>query len=109
MSSDEDDEKARRKALAKELAEDTLDLEENYPTGQRSDPLGYDTSDPNYLWKMARNALTGHDEQAVDKEIGRVERRLGLTPRKPSRWRRLKRWVSHRRWRFHFWRKDRGW
>jgi hypothetical protein len=74
-----------------------------------SDPLGYDTSDPDYLRRMARDALTGRNEEAVDEESARFERALGLTPRKPSRWRRLKRWVSYRRWWLHFWRKDRRW
>jgi hypothetical protein len=71
-----------------------------------SDPLGYDTSDPGYVRKMARDALTGRNEAAVDAEIAAVERTLGLTPIKPSRWRRLRGWMSRRYWRARFWIED---
>lgn len=73
------------------------------------DPLGYDTSDPNYLRKMARDALTGKNEAAVDAEVAALKKTLGLTPKPPSRWRRIKRWLSHRRWRLYFWMKDKRW
>lgn len=67
------------------------------------DPLGYDTSDPNYVKKMARDALTGRNEAAVDAEVAAVEKTLGLAPKPMSRRRRVRRWLSHRYWRVRFW------
>ena len=71
------------------------------------DPLGYDTSDPNYLRKMARDALEGRHQEAVQAELAAMERALGLTPRQLSRWHQLRRWLSHRYWRVKFWIEDR--
>jgi hypothetical protein len=71
------------------------------------DPLGYDTSDPNYLRKMATDALTGHHQDAVDAEADRLCVLLGRRPIKRTRWKRLKRWISHRYWRARFWVMDR--
>ena len=67
------------------------------------DPLDYDTSDPNYLRKMARDALTGRHQDAVDAEADRLCVLLGRRPIKRTRWKRLKRWISHRYWRMRFW------
>jgi hypothetical protein len=72
-----------------------------------NDPLGYDTRDPDHMRKMARDALDGRHEDAVEAEIAAVERSLGLTPKKKSRWRRIRRWLSNRYWRLHFWLSDR--
>lgn len=74
---------------------------------RQDDPLGYDTSDPRYPLRMARDALTGVNEEAVDAELARVRKRLGLPPKKLSRWCRLRRWLSHRYWRWRYWREDR--
>jgi hypothetical protein len=67
------------------------------------DPLGYDTSDPDYLRKMARDALTGRNQDAVDAEVEAMVRALGLPAKPLTRWRRVRRWVSHRYWRLKFW------
>jgi hypothetical protein len=71
------------------------------------DPLGYDTRDPGYLRRMARDALEGRNEAAVEAEIARVEARLGLPPLRRSAWQRMRRWLSHRWWRAIFWIEDR--
>jgi hypothetical protein len=44
---------------------------------RRDDPLGYDTSDPGYLDQMARDALRGRHQAAVDAEADRVAAALG--------------------------------
>jgi hypothetical protein len=71
------------------------------------DPLGYDTSDPNYLRQMATDSLTGWHQDAVDKEADRLCVLLGRRPIQRTRWKRLKRWISHRYWRARFWVLDR--
>lgn len=45
------------------------------------DPLGYDTSDPNWMAQMVDDALSGKNRIYVDAELAAVEKRLGL--RKP--------------------------
>jgi len=71
------------------------------------DRLGYDTRDLNYIKQMARDALTGRNEAAVDAEVAAVEKTLGLKPKPMSLRRRIERWVSHRYWRARFWIEDR--
>ena len=72
-----------------------------------NDPLGYDTSDPDYIRKMARDALTGRNEDAVDAESAALRKAFGLKPRQPTRRQRLRRWMSHRYWRGRFLIEDR--
>jgi hypothetical protein len=57
------------------------------------DPLGYDKQDPNYMRKMARDALEGRNEAAVDAEADRLRMALGMPPRPPTRWNRCRRWL----------------
>ncbi|WP_279482217.1 DUF433 domain-containing protein [Aureimonas sp. SK2] len=45
---------------------------------QPADPLGYDTSDPAYLQRMAADALAGRGEEAAEAEANRVALLLGL-------------------------------
>lgn len=47
------------------------------------DPLGSDTSDPLWHRKVARNALSGADRQAIRREVRRAMRRWKLTRRHP--------------------------
>jgi hypothetical protein len=74
---------------------------------QSDDPLGYDTSDPDYLRRMARDALTGRHQAVVDAEADQVAAALGRPPIKRTRRRLLNRWISHRWWRVRFWIRDR--
>ena len=71
------------------------------------DPLGYDTSDPNFMRQMARDALEGRNEDAVQQEIVRISARFGLPPKTRTRRQRVRRWLSTRWWRMRFWLKDR--
>ncbi|MBN9007155.1 MAG: hypothetical protein J0H40_17290 [Rhizobiales bacterium] len=77
-------------------------IEYNIP----DDLLGYDTSQPGYIRQMARDALTGRNEAAVEAELERVRARLMLPRHHPTRRQRLRRWLSHRYWRARFWIKD---
>jgi hypothetical protein len=70
------------------------------------DPLGYDTSDRGYLCRMARDALTGRRQAAVDAEADRAAAALGRPPITRTRRRLLRRWISHRWWRVRFWIQD---
>lgn len=47
------------------------------------DPLGSDTSDPLWHRKVARNALSGADRDAIRREVRRAMRRWKLTRRRP--------------------------
>ncbi|MHB8270979.1 hypothetical protein [Bradyrhizobium sp.] len=67
------------------------------------DPLGYDTSDPDYLRWMALDALTGRHQAAVDAEADRAAAALGRPPIAGTRRRLLRRWISRRWWRVRFW------
>ncbi len=58
-------------------------------------------------YAMARAALEGRDEERVDAEAEMLRRVLGLPPKPVTRWQRVKRWFSHRRWRLYFWWKHR--
>jgi hypothetical protein len=71
------------------------------------DPLGYDTQDPNYLRKMARDALEGRNQHVVDAEADRLAALFGRPARPPTRRQRVRRWMSHRWWRIKFWIEDR--
>jgi hypothetical protein len=69
------------------------------------DPLGYETSDPDYLRRVARDALTGRHQAAVDAD--RAAAALGRPPIRRTRRRLLRYWISHRWWRVRFWIRDR--
>jgi hypothetical protein len=45
--------------------------------------------------KMARDALEGRNEAAVDAEADRLRMALGMPPRPATRWNRCRRWLSH--------------
>lgn len=47
------------------------------------DPLGFDTSDPLWHRKVARNALSGADRDAIRREVRSAMRRWKLTRRRP--------------------------
>ncbi len=79
----------------------------NEPPRKADDPLGRDTSDPDWIKKMAREALEGRNDEAVEGEMARIEKFLGLPPMKNSRRQRLRRWLSRRWWKFRFKLKDR--
>jgi hypothetical protein len=49
------------------------------------DPLGYDTSDPDWMSKMVDDALSGKNQIYVDAEIAKVEKRLKLPRGAPPR------------------------
>jgi prevent-host-death family protein len=48
----------------------------------RDDPLGYDTSDPDWMSKMVADALSGKNQIYVDAELAAIRKSLGF-PRDP--------------------------
>lgn len=71
------------------------------------DPLGYDTSHPDVIWHMTRDALTGKNREAVDAELAAIRRRHGGADR-PAPWhKRVRRLLSQIYWRWWYWRDDR--
>lgn len=54
--------------------------------GRRHDPLGYDTSDfLRCAREMAEAALSGRNREAVEAELARIRKRLGLPAPKGAR------------------------
>ena len=50
----------------------------------RDDPLGYDTSDPDWMKKMVDDAISGKNQVYVDAELAAVRKSLKLRPKIPG-------------------------
>lgn len=48
------------------------------------DPLSYDTSDPSWVRKAAEHALSGADDDAIEKQVDAALRRWKLRPKPPE-------------------------